>query len=93
MESQKVFTILVKMLAMVSVEDYTIVGVGNDMKEALREIETAFAGVRITENDAASTAEEDGTVVISGGPMVEYDQATLTAISESVAKIRNQYAK
>lgn len=63
------------------------------MKASLREIEAAFAGVRITENDAAATAEEDGTVVISGGPMVEFDQATMTAISESVAKIRNQYAQ
>ena len=63
------------------------------MKESLREIEAAFAGVRITENDAAATAEEDGTVVISGGPMVEFDQATMMAISESVAKIRNQYAQ
>ena len=63
------------------------------MKASLREIEAAFAGVRITENDAAATAEEDGTVVISGGPMVEFDQATMMAISESVAKIRNQYAQ
>jgi len=63
------------------------------MKSSLREIEAAFAGVRITENDAAATAEEDGTVVISGGPMVEFDQATMMAISESVAKIRNQYAQ
>ena len=62
------------------------------MKASLREIEAAFAGVRTTENDAAATAEEDGTVVISGGPMVEFDQATMMAISESVAKIRNQYA-
>jgi len=75
------------------VDSYTPTEALTNMKEALREIETAFAGVRITENDAASTAEEDGTVVISGGPMVEYDQATLTAISESVAKIRNQYAQ
>ena len=42
---------------------------------------------------AAATAAEDGTVVISGGPEVEFDAATLTAISESVAAIRNQYAQ
>ncbi len=33
---------LVKMIAMVSVEDYTIVGVGNNVKEALRAYKNAF---------------------------------------------------
>ena len=75
------------------VDSYAPTEALTNMKASLREIEAAFAGVRITENDAASSAEEDGTVVISGGPMVEFDQATLNAISESVAKIRNQYAK
>jgi len=32
-------------------------------------------------------------VVISGGPEVNYDEATLTAISESIAVVRNQYAQ
>lgn len=63
------------------------------MKAALAPVEAAFAGVKITENAAAATAAEDGTVVISGGPEVEFDAATLTAISESVAAIRNQYAQ
>ena len=36
---------------------------------------------------------EDGMVVISGGPEVQYDQATLDAISETIAAVRNQYAK
>jgi hypothetical protein len=64
-----------------------------NMKEALRPVEAAFAGVTITENPAVSTAAVDGTVVISGGPEVNYDEATLTAISESIAVIRNQYAQ
>ena len=51
------------------------------MKGALEPVEAAFAGVKITENAAAATAAEDGTVVISGGPEVEFDDATLTAIS------------
>lgn len=63
------------------------------MKGALEPVEAAFAGVKITENAAAATAAEDGTVVISGGPEVEFDDATLTAISESVAVVRNQYAQ
>lgn len=63
------------------------------MKEALRPVEAAFAGVRITENAAAASAAEDGTVIISGGPEVGYDQATLAAISESIAAVRNQYAQ
>ena len=63
------------------------------MKGALEPVEAAFAGVKITENAAAATAAEDGTVVISGGPEVEFDDATLTAISESVAAVRNQYAQ
>ncbi|MAC16751.1 MAG: hypothetical protein CMC97_00425 [Flavobacteriales bacterium] len=63
------------------------------MKAALAPVEAAFSGVNITENAAAATAAEDGTVVISGGPEVEFDAATLTAISESVAAIRNQYAQ
>ena len=63
------------------------------MKAALAPVEAAFAGVKITENAAAATAAEDGTVVISGGPEVEFDAAALTAISESVAAIRNQYAQ
>lgn len=65
----------------------------NAMKEALRPVEAAFAGVSITENPAAATAAEDGTVIISGGPDVSYDQATLAAISESIATVRNQYAQ
>lgn len=65
----------------------------NAMKEALRPVEAAFAGVSITENPAAATAAEDGTVIISGGPDVSYDQATLAAISESIAAVRNQYAQ
>ena len=63
------------------------------MKEALGLVEAAFAGVTITENAAAATAAEDGTVIISGGPEVSYDEATLAAISESIAAIRNQYAQ
>lgn len=63
------------------------------MKEALVPVEAAFAGVKITENAAAATAAEDGTVVISGGPEVEFDDATLMAISESLMAVRNQYAK
>ncbi len=63
------------------------------MKEALGPVEAAFAGVTITENAAAATAAEDGTVIISGGPEVSYDEATLAAISESIAAIRNQYAQ
>jgi hypothetical protein len=65
----------------------------NAMKEALSPVEAAFAGVNIIENAAAATAAEDGTVIISGGPEVQYDDATLSAISESVAAIRNQYAQ
>ena len=63
------------------------------MKEALGPVEAAFAGVSITENAAAATAAEDGTIIISGGPEVNFDEATLTAISESVTAVRNQYAK
>ena len=63
------------------------------MMEALAPVESAFAGVTITENAAAATAAEDGMVVISGGPEVQYDQATLDAISETIAAVRNQYAK
>lgn len=63
------------------------------MKEALGPVEAAFAGVRITENAAAASAAADGTVIISGGPEVNYDDATLMAISESIATIRNQYAQ
>jgi hypothetical protein len=65
----------------------------NTMKEALGPVEAAFAGVKIIENAAAATAAEDGTVIISGGPEVQYDDATLSAISESVSAIRNQYAQ
>ena len=65
----------------------------NAMKEALGPVEAAFAGVKIIENAAAATAAEDGTVIISGGPEVQYDDATLSAISESVSAIRNQYAQ
>ena len=60
------------------------------MMEALAPVESAFAGVTITENAAAATAAEDGMVVISGGPEVQYDQATLDAISETIAAVRNQ---
>lgn len=63
------------------------------MKEALAPVEAAFSGVTITENAAAATAAEDGTVIISGGPEVSYDEATLAAISESIAAVRNQYAQ
>lgn len=63
------------------------------MKAALEPVEAAFAGVKITENAAAATAAEDGTVVISGGPEVEFDEATLKAIATSVAAVRNQYAQ
>jgi hypothetical protein len=63
------------------------------MKEALAPVEAAFAGVRITENQAAATAASDGTVIISGGPEVSYDQATLAVISETIAAVRNQYAQ
>ena len=63
------------------------------MMEALAPVESAFAGVTITENAAAATAAEDGMVVISGGPEVQYDQATLDAISETITAVRNQYAK
>lgn len=63
------------------------------MMEALAPVESAFAGVTITENAAAATAAEDGMVVISGGPEVQYDQATLDAISETIAAVRNLYAK
>ncbi len=63
------------------------------MQAALEPVEAAFAGVKITENAAAATAAEDGTVVISGGPEVEFDDATLMAISKSVAAVRNQYAQ
>lgn len=72
---------------------YTPTAALTDMMTALRPVEAAFAGVTITENAAAATAAEDGTVVISGGPEVNYDEATLTAISESIAAVRNQYAK
>jgi hypothetical protein len=65
----------------------------NRMKEALRPVEAAFAGVQIMDNPASATAAEDGMVVISGGPEVTYDDATLTAIAESVAAVRNQYAQ
>ncbi len=63
------------------------------MMAALSPVEAAFSGVTITENAAAASAAEDGTVVISGGPEVKYDQATLEAISETIAAVRNQYAK
>ncbi len=63
------------------------------MKQALAPVEAAFAGVSITENPAAASAAEDGTVIISGGPEVKYDDATLAAISESIAAVRNQYAQ
>ena len=72
---------------------YTPTAALTDMMTSLRPVEAAFAGVTITENAAAATAAEDGTVVISGGPEVNYDEATLTAISESIAAVRNQYAK
>lgn len=63
------------------------------MKTALSEVEAAYANVKIQQNAAAATAEEDGTVVISGGPDVRYDDAALTEIANSVAQIRNLYAQ
>jgi len=63
------------------------------MMQALSPVEAAFSGVTITENAAAATAADPGMVVISGGPEVKYDQATLEAISETIATVRNQYAK
>jgi hypothetical protein len=78
---------------MALLNSYTPTPALNAMKEALSPVEAAFAGVNIIENAAAATAAEDGTVIISGGPEVQYDDATLSAISESVAAIRNQYAQ
>ena len=63
------------------------------MKQVLTSVEAAYANVTVTENEAAATAAEDGTVVISGGPSVEYDDAALEEIAASVAKIRNLYAQ
>ena len=63
------------------------------MKTALSEVEAAYANVKITQNEAAATAAEDGTVVISGGPDVRYDDAALAEIANSVAQIRNLYAQ
>ena len=64
-----------------------------NMKKVLNSVETAYANITITENEAAATAAEDGTVVISGGPSVQYDDAALEEIAASVAKIRNLYAQ
>ena len=63
------------------------------MRTALMEVEAAYANVNITQNEAAATAAEDGTVVISGGPDVRYDDAALAGIANSVAQIRNLYAQ
>jgi len=63
------------------------------MKKVLNSVEAAYASITITENEAAATAAEDGTVVISGGPSVQYDEAALEEIAASVAKIRNLYAQ
>ena len=63
------------------------------MKKVLTSVEAAYANITITENEAAATAAEDGTVVISGGPSVQYDDAALEEIAASVAKIRNLYAQ
>ena len=64
-----------------------------NMKKVLTSVEAAYANITITENEAAATAAEDGTVVISGGPSVQYDDAALEEIAASVAKIRNLYAQ
>ena len=64
-----------------------------NMKKVLNSVEAAYANITITENEAAATAAEDGTVVISGGPSVQYDDAALEEIAASVAKIRNLYAQ
>ncbi|MEN7551616.1 hypothetical protein AAG747_27120 [Rapidithrix thailandica] len=55
---------LIKMLAMVSVEDYTIVGVGNNMKEALREFKNALnsRGNAIVPSSAVQTFDITTTV-------------------------------
>ena len=63
------------------------------MKSRPAPVEAAYANVKITENAAAATAAEDGTVVISGGPDVRYDDAALADIPRSVAQIRNLYAQ
>ena len=64
-----------------------------NIKKVLNSVEAAYANIAITENEAAATAAEDGTVVISGGPSVQYDDAALEEIAASVAKIRNLYAQ
>ena len=64
-----------------------------NMKKVLNSVEAAYANITITENEAAAKAAEDGTVVISGGPSVQYDDAALEEIAASVAKIRNLYAQ
>ena len=63
------------------------------MKRMLSRLESVYANVKITYNEAAATAEEDGTVVISGGPDVQFDDAALKEIANAVAKTRNIYAQ
>lgn len=55
---------LIKMVAMVSVEDYTIVGIGNDLKDALREYKNAYnsAGNTIAPTSSVKTFKVETAV-------------------------------
>ena len=56
---------LVKMYAMVSISDYTIVGTGNTMREALTAYKTAFnsSGNKINVDSKSSKKEVESTIV------------------------------
>ena len=75
------------------IESYPPTDALTRMKQVLSRLETVYANVKITYNEAAANAAEDGTVVISGGPDVQFDDAALEEIANAVAKIRNLYAQ
>ena len=62
-----------------------------EIKADLVSINQLYLGITETPGKTTTTKEKDGTLVISGGPTLSIDDATLKAISAKAVELRNKY--
>lgn len=62
-----------------------------EIKADLVAVQQLFVGVTETPGKTVTTKEKDGTLVISGGPTLSVDDATIKAITAKAAELRNKY--
>jgi len=62
-----------------------------EIKADLVSVHQLYSGITETPGKTTTSKDKDGTLVISGGPTLSIDDATLKAISTKAVELRNKY--